>query len=84
MGDIICVKFAAGTQVNNENPKLFNRHAKRVPSIMGPPKSENNLLDKGIKPLYRWEEGKETKPPWPKLIIIFCRATITRTRRKVT
>lgn len=84
MGGIICVKFAADTQVNNGNPKLFNRHAKRVLSIVGPPKSENNLLDKGIKPFYRWEEGKETKPPWPKLIIILCHATITRTRRTVT
>lgn len=62
MTDIICVKFAADAQVSDENPELFNRHARRVPSVTGASKkSENDLLDKGIKPLRRWEEGKGNK-----------------------
>lgn len=61
MRDIICVTLAADAQVNNENPKLFYRHAKEVPSIIGLPKSENNLLDKGIKsPPLRGREGNKT------------------------
>lgn len=75
--------LAADAQVNDGNPKVFYSYAKDVARIIRPPKSENHPPDKRIKSSYRWEEGRETKPPWRKLIIVFCCTTITRNRRKV-